>query len=62
MQNNTKLGGFPPIFLITPEFKKEQEVNKNREFTSLANTVNIKDILNIKIKKNDQDKSIFDIK
>ena len=60
MQNTTnKLGGFPPIFLITPEFKKELETNKNREFSSLTKTVNIKDILNKK--KNNQEKSIFEI-
>jgi hypothetical protein len=63
MQNTTKLGGFPPIFLVTTEFKKESESNKNREFSSLSEkTVNIKDILNIKIKKNNEEKSIFDIK
>jgi hypothetical protein len=62
MQNTTKLGGFPPIFLITPEFKKEIESNKNREFSSLTKTVNIKDILNINLKKKESEKSIFDIK
>ncbi len=59
MQNNSKLGGFPPIFILTPEFKKESESNKNREFSSLDKTVNIKDILK---KKKDSEKSIFDIK
>lgn len=61
MQKTIKLGGFPPIFLITPEFKKELESNKNREFSTLEKTVNIKDILNMKSKK-ESDKSIFDIK
>ena len=63
MEKRTKLGGFPPIFLITPEFKKESETNKNREFSSLPKAVSIKDILNKKTKeKKDFEKSIFDIK
>ena len=51
MEKTTKLGGFPPIFLITPEFKKDVETNKNREFSSIPKSVNIKDILNIQSKK-----------
>jgi hypothetical protein len=62
MEKTTKLGGFPPIFLITPEFKKEIETSKNREFSSLPKSVSIKDILNIKTKeKKNSDKFIFDI-
>lgn len=62
MEKTSKLGGFPPIFLITPEFKKEIETNKNREFSSLPKSVNIKDILNIKTIKKESQNSIFDIK
>ena len=62
MEKTSKLGGFPPIFLITPEFKKELETNKNREFSSLPKSVNIKDILNIKTIKKESQNSIFDIK
>lgn len=59
MEKTTKLGGFPPIFLITPEFKKEIETSKNREFSSLPKSVSIKDILKT---KKESEKSIFDIK
>ncbi len=61
MEKTSKLGGFPPIFLITPECKKEIETSKNREFSSLPKSVSIKDILNIKTTKKESDKFVFDI-
>ncbi len=44
-------GGFPPIYLLNPELKKEIESNKNREFSSVDMSVNIKDLLKAKSEK-----------
>jgi len=57
MENtNTKLGGFPPIFLITAQFKKEQEIKRNREYSEVTKAVSIKDIMKAK-----SEKPLFDL-
>ncbi len=50
-------GGFPPIYILNPELKKEIEQNKNREFSSVNMSVNIKDVLKAKSEK----KPLFEI-
>jgi hypothetical protein len=50
-------GGFPPILILNPELKKEIEQNKNREFSSVEMSVNIKDVLKAKSEK----KPLFEI-
>lgn len=52
MENrDTKLGGFPPIFLITAEFKKEQKIKRDREYSEIVKAVSIKDIMKAKSEK-----------
>ena len=54
-------GGFPQIYIIDPKFKQEIEKNKNREFSELKNTINIKDILKSKLEIKQNKKPLFDI-
>lgn len=49
-EKNINLGGFPPIFIISNEFKKKREFNKsietiNKEVLNNLNILNIKNIL-----------------
>jgi len=58
MESNDKpTGGFPPITLLNPKLKKEIEENKNREFSSVNMSVNIKDLLKKKI----NEKPLFEL-
>ena len=54
---NKPSGGFPPIYILNHELKKEIEQNKNREFSSVDMSVNIKDVLKAKSDK----KPLFEI-
>ncbi len=60
-KNNLPNGGFPPIYLIDPKLKKEEEKNKNREFSEISSSFNIKDILNSRKTMSDTKKKLFDI-
>jgi hypothetical protein len=46
-ERQINLGGFPPIFVLTDEFKKKREFNKGIE-TINKNVLNNLNILNIK--------------
>lgn len=54
-------GGFPQIFIIDAKFKEQIEKNKNREFSELKTSINIKDILKSRLESKEIKKPLFDI-
>jgi hypothetical protein len=54
-------GGFPQIFIIDTKFKEQIEKNKNREFSELKTSINIKDILKLRLESKEIKKPLFDI-
>jgi len=53
-EKKINLGGFPPIFYVSKEFKKKREFNKNidsinKDLLINLNILNVKNILNVNL-------------